>query len=162
MRRKGNHNIYLYDYRCGTYSALSLITEAGTTNAVGSDVGTDHRIYSQDGMGGRAGDISDYFRARSDLGSTDPNSYSVFDKRSCDYDETKRGRSGPNTADLLNSFSTDRFTFSKYINGSSTTIYSSNTTWSEVSAVPLPAAFPFLIAALGGLAFIGGRRRKAA
>jgi hypothetical protein len=49
----------------------------------------------------------------------------------------------------------------KILSVSIATIHAADITWAEVSAVPLPAAYPFRIAALGGLAFIGCRRKAA-
>jgi hypothetical protein len=112
-----------YDVLSSTYSAYSLITPVRTINAVASD-GGGHGIFTKDGIEDRVRNTYDRFRVASSPMSPsytpDPDSYYKFFIESFDYDQTKWSRTDPITADLLNSFSYDYFTYSRYIARTST------------------------------------------
>lgn len=148
---------YSYDQAYDTYDDFSLTGPGKTVDSVASD-GANHRVYTQDGLSDGTVNIYDTFQVGSFLYSTDESAYYYMYLSTYDYDETKWDRSQEITADILNSFSSDHFSFAKYIGGSQTTISATSITYAEVSAVPLPATGALLLGAVGLLGWRRGNR----
>ncbi|MEP1356065.1 MAG: VPLPA-CTERM sorting domain-containing protein [Tateyamaria sp.] len=147
------------DYLRSSYDAFSLIAPETTINAPAGDSNL-HRVYTRD-----ADTFSnDFIQVGSFLGSTDPAQYDRFYLSAIDNDRSTWSRSNPISASILNSFSIQSFRYEKYVTVNDSNVYqsvrSSNFTWAEVSAVPLPAGLPLLLAGLGALGIASRRRRS--
>ncbi|MEM8728378.1 MAG: hypothetical protein AAGF79_00555 [Pseudomonadota bacterium] len=131
-----------FDQRLDTYVAFELdgIATAPAANA------SDHRLFTRDAEPGQL--AKDTVQISSNPRSTDPAAFFSLSLTSSATPESW-DRSAPITADLLNGFTDDRFSFIKYIGTTQASLSSNKISYVAVPTVPLPASAVFLLTGLG-------------
>ena len=145
-----------------TYFDLRIVGPTETIVAAPSD-GNNHQLFTRDFTDEVRS--SDLIQLRSALYFYDPNSYNFLGLTVSDQNHESWNRADPITAALLNSMSYTHFGFDRWFpnegeNGREYSISSTNITFYEVAAVPLPAGIWLLLTSLAALLGLGSRRRR--